>query len=55
MDTSVPEEISEKPLSETAVISEARDLADKENTKPAQIANSKIGIDADEFGPLSHG
>ena len=49
MDSSAPEEVSEKSLSETAVISEARNLAEKENTKPAQIANSKIGIDAERI------
>ena len=31
------------------MISEVRDLAEKENTKPAQIANSKIGIDAERI------
>ena len=49
MNSSAPEEVSEKSLSETAVISEARNLAEKENTKPAQIANSKIGIDAERI------
>ena len=49
MDLSAPGEGNDKPLSETAVISEVRDLAEKENTKPAQIANSKIGIDAERI------
>jgi|SRR6266480_4242430 len=49
MDSSAPEQVTEKSLSETAVISEVRDLAEKENTKPAQIANSKIGIDAERI------
>ena len=49
MDSSAPEQVTEKSLSETAVISEVRDLAEKENTKPAQIANSKIGVDAERI------
>ena len=49
MDSSAPEEVTEKSLSETAVISEVRDLAEIENTKPAQIPNSKIGIDAEQI------
>jgi hypothetical protein len=49
MDSSAPEEVTEKSLSETAVISEVRDLAEIENTKPAQIPNSKIGIDAERI------
>jgi putative heme degradation protein len=47
MDSSAPEQVTEKSLSETAV--EVRDLAEKENTKPAQIANSKIGVDAERI------
>jgi hypothetical protein len=49
MDLSAPEEGNDKPLSETAVISEVKDLAEKENTKVNQIANSKIGIDAERI------
>lgn len=48
MDSSAPEQVAEKSLSETA-ISEGRDSADKESNKPAQIANSKIGIDAERI------
>ena len=49
MDLSAPGEGNDKPLSETAVISEVKDLAEKENTKVNQIANSKIGIDAERI------
>jgi len=49
MDLSASEEGNDKPLSETAVISEVKDLAEKENTKVNQIANSKIGIDAERI------
>ncbi len=49
MDSSAPEEVTDKSLSEIAVISEVRDLTEKENTKPTQIANSKIGIDAERI------
>jgi hypothetical protein len=49
MDSSAPEEVNEKPLSETAVTSEVKDLPEKENTKLNQIANSKIGIDAERI------
>jgi hypothetical protein len=49
MDSSAIDEVTEKSLSETAVISEARDLAEKEKSKPAQIANSKIGVDAERI------
>jgi len=40
------QEVTEKSLSETAVISEAKDLADK---KPAQVVNSKTGTDAEQI------
>ena len=49
MDSSASEEVTEKSLSETIVISEVKDLADKENIKPNQIANSKIGVDAERI------
>jgi hypothetical protein len=49
--SSAPEEVAEKSLSETAVTSEVRDSAEKENIKPTQIANSKVGID-DELEKL---
>jgi uncharacterized protein YfcZ (UPF0381/DUF406 family) len=48
MDSSAPGQVAEKSLSETT-ISEIRDSADKESTKPAQIADSKIGIDAERI------
>jgi hypothetical protein len=44
MDSSALDEVTEKP-----VISEVKDLAEKENTKPAQIAHSKIGLDAERI------
>ena len=40
------QEVTEKSLSETVVISEAKDLADK---KPAQVVNSKTGTDAEQI------
>ena len=40
------QEVTEKSLSETAVISEAKDLADK---KPAQVVNSKTGTEAEQI------
>ena len=43
------EEVTEKSVSETAVISEVKDLAEKEKNKPAQVVNSKIGIDAERI------
>ncbi len=49
MDSLAPEEVSEPSLSDTGVISESKDLAEKENTKPTQISNSKIGIDAERI------
>src|SRR5690242_8577157 len=49
MDSSAPEQVADKSRSETAVISEVRDSAEKETNKPAQIANSKIGIDAERI------
>jgi hypothetical protein len=49
MDLSAPEEVNEKSLSETAAISDVRDSVEKETNKPAQIANSKIGIDAERI------
>src|SRR5215475_5367291 len=48
MDSSVAEQLAEKSLPETA-ISEVRDAAEKQANKPAQIANSKIGIDAERI------
>ncbi len=45
MDSSATDQLAEKSLPETA-ISEVRDSAEKETNKPAQIANSKIAIDA---------
>jgi hypothetical protein len=47
--SSAPEEVAEKSLSESALISEVRGSAEKENTKPAQIAHSKIGLDAERI------
>ena len=49
MDLSAPGEGNDKPLSETAVISEVKDLAEKEKSKPAQVVNSKIGTDAERI------
>jgi len=49
MHSSAPEQVAEKTLSETVVISEVRDSTEKESNKPAQIANSKIGIDAERI------
>jgi uncharacterized protein YfcZ (UPF0381/DUF406 family) len=49
MPSSAPEHVAEKTLSETVAISEVRDLTEKESNKPAQIANSKIGIDAERI------
>ncbi len=49
MDSSALQEVTDKSLSETAVISEVKDLAEKENTKPAQVANTKVGIDAERI------
>jgi hypothetical protein len=48
MDSSATEQVVEKSLPET-VISEARDSGEKEGNKPAQIANSKIGIEAERI------
>ena len=49
MDSSALQKVTEKSLSETAVISEVKDLAEKEKNKPAQVVNSKIGIDAERL------
>ena len=49
MDSSALQKVTEKSLSETAVISEVKDLAEKEKNKPAQVVNSKIGIDAERI------
>jgi hypothetical protein len=49
MDSSAPEQVADKSLTETAAISEVRDSSEKETNKPAQIANSKIGIDAERI------
>ena len=49
MDSSAPEEVSGKSLSDTAPISVARDLAEQENSKPTQISNSKVGADAERI------
>ena len=46
MDTSAFQEVTEESLSETAMISEVKDLAEK---KPAQVVNSKIGTDAERI------
>jgi len=46
MDSLALQEVREKSVSETAVISEVKDLAEK---KPAQVVNSKIGIDAERI------
>ncbi len=48
MDSSAPEQVAEKSLVETA-ISEVRDSAEKESNKPAQITNSKAGIEAERI------
>ncbi len=48
MDSSATDQLAEKSLPETA-ISEVRDSAEKETNKPAQIANSKIAIDAERI------
>jgi uncharacterized protein YfcZ (UPF0381/DUF406 family) len=49
MDSLALQEVREKSVSETAVISEVKDLAEKEKNKPAQVVNSKIGIDAERI------
>jgi hypothetical protein len=49
MDSSALQEVTEKSLSETAVTSEVKDLAEKEKNKPAQIVTSKIGTDAERI------
>jgi hypothetical protein len=49
MDSSAPEQVADKSLTETAAISEVRDSSEKETNKPAQIASSKIGIDAERI------
>ena len=49
MDSSALQKVPEKSLSETAVISEVKDLAEKEKNKTAQVVNSKIGIDAERI------
>ena len=46
MDTSAFQEVTEESLSETAMISEVKDLAEK---KTAQVVNSKIGTDAERI------
>src|SRR5215470_11292988 len=48
MDSSATEQLAEKSLPETA-ISEVRDAAEKQANTPAQITNSKIGIDAERI------
>ncbi len=48
MDSSATDQLAEKSLRETA-ISEVRGSAEKETDKPAQIANSKIAIDAERI------
>jgi hypothetical protein len=48
MDSSATEQLAGKSLPETA-ISEVRDAAEKQANKPAQIANSKIGLDVERI------
>jgi hypothetical protein len=49
MDPSALQEEAEKSPSETSVISEVKGSAEKEKNKPAQILNSKIGMDAERI------
>jgi len=46
MDTSAFQEVTEESLTETVMVSEVKDLAEK---KPAQVVNSKIGTDAERI------
>ena len=48
MDSSATEQLAEKSLPETAT-AEVGDALEKQANKPAQIANSKIGIDAERI------
>ena len=49
MNSPTSEEVTEKPLSaKSAVDSEVRDF-EEESTKPAQTAQSKVGIDAERI------
>jgi hypothetical protein len=55
MNSPISEEVTEKsPSATSAVDSEFRDF-EGESTKPAQTAQTKVGIDADEYGPPSRG
>src|SRR5262249_41540624 len=49
MDSLALQGVTEESVSETAVISEVKDLAEQEKNKPAQILNSKIGSDAERI------